>query len=256
MKITIDVLYLVWVLVLRCLNLKYQRSFLGLFWVLAQPLVIIFCYWFLFGMVIKISSEKNYLVFLLSGIVPWLVLTQSVTCGVSSLVSNASNYSSLRLPLYVFPISDYLSEYSILIVLVPLIGAFFHFAGISIDWVVFSFNFGLMVIVTVFTSVGWVILLSVINVFIRDVQFIINIVLTCLFFSHPIVFPIESAPLIYRELIVFSPLYSLSKIWRSVFGFESPALSDFAVVIGFGLIGWGLAHIVLRRLDHLVRESV
>src|SRR3990172_3592677 len=100
---------LIKVLVSANLKVKYMESMLGYLWSLLEPLFTMLVYFFVFSVVIKFKVE-NYLIFLLSGILPWTFLQGSILFGVKTITHNSNLIKKVRLPREIFPLTTVLSK--------------------------------------------------------------------------------------------------------------------------------------------------
>lgn len=249
-------MYLLRCLIGRDIKIKYQRSVLGLAWSMLNPMVLLGCYWFVFGWVLDIggSGDADYLYYLIAGIIPWVAISQSVTAGTSSLVANISVYQNIRCNLYIFPLASVASELSLLVAMIPAMVICFRLGGVDIPLVQSIVLATLCLLVTVVVLGGWLIFLSVINVFVRDIQYIVGTGLTLVFFSHPIVYRVDLAPPIYAEVIQWSPIFNIITAWRSAFGVDTFQAENIMILLVWCLIGWLCAAVSLARLGPFVRE--
>src|SRR5437879_7396846 len=78
---------LIWALALKDLRVRYKRSVLGFLWALLNPLFMMIILTVVFSTVMRIGIS-HYAVFLISALLPWTFLTQSLVYAVESIVSN------------------------------------------------------------------------------------------------------------------------------------------------------------------------
>ena len=67
---------------------KYKGSFLGVLWSFINPLLSVLVYAIVFPYIMRIKVE-NYLIYLITGIIPWTFFTSSINIGIISILSNA-----------------------------------------------------------------------------------------------------------------------------------------------------------------------
>ena len=94
-------------LVLKDLKLKYRDSILGFLWSLANPLLLILVYSFVFGHLLP-GGPPNLAYFLMVGILPWNFFAQSLMMSTSSIIDNGSLIRKVALPMEVFPLATVL----------------------------------------------------------------------------------------------------------------------------------------------------
>ena len=157
---------LVALLVVRELKVRYKRSVLGLLWTMLNPLLLMVVYTVVFATIMR-APQRNFAIFLLSGLLPWLFFSTSVLQGLNSILTNQELIRKVRLPQAVFPLSvvgSNLVNFSLslapLLLLMAVLGQPFTPALLFIPVAIF--------ILAVFTS-GVTLLFATFTVFFRDV---------------------------------------------------------------------------------------
>src|SRR3954453_19323172 len=79
--------FLVYNMVSRNLKIKYRRSVLGVFWTLLSPIAMTVVYYFVFKVILQVRMP-HYLVFILSGVLPWTFFSQSLSEGMESIAGS------------------------------------------------------------------------------------------------------------------------------------------------------------------------
>ena len=83
---------------------KYKGSFLGVLWSFINPLLSVLVYAIVFPYIMRIKVE-NYLIYLITGIIPWTFFTSSINMGLISVLSNADIIKKVYFPRIILPIS-------------------------------------------------------------------------------------------------------------------------------------------------------
>ena len=190
-------------LVLKDLKLKYRDSVFGFIWSLANPLMLILVYSFVFRQVLRAGTEK-FPYFLMVGMLPWNFFAQSLAMSTGSIVDNGGLIRKVALPLEVFPFATVafnLAQYFLaLVVFFPMALFFFHVPP-SWSWLGF---FPLLLMHFLFT-LGMSFMLSAATVFYRDVRHFTDIFLMLLFWLTPIVYEVQSIPNALRSVVYLNP---------------------------------------------------
>ncbi len=101
--------HLIWNFTIRDLKGRYVGSFMGLFWSLVHPLVLLVSYTFVFAIIFKIRPNlkgiDNFAIFLFCGILPWLYFQETVMRSCNSVVDNANLIRKTLFPSEILPIS-------------------------------------------------------------------------------------------------------------------------------------------------------
>lgn len=190
-------------LVLKDLKLKYRDSVFGFIWSLANPLMVILVYSFVFGHVLRGSGER-FPYFMMVGILPWNFFAGSLLMSTGSIVDNGGLIRKVALPLEVFPFATVafnLAQYFLaLVVFFPM--AFFFF-DVPPSWAWLAF-FPILFMHVLFT-LGMSFILSTATVFYRDVRHFTEIFLMLLFWLTPIVYEIGAIPDALRSVVYWNP---------------------------------------------------
>jgi ABC-type polysaccharide/polyol phosphate export permease len=256
-------------LTLRELRGRYKRSALGWTWSLLNPLstVIVFSIVFAFFLQIKPpvghpSGLHNFAMFLLCGLLPFNYLSNGMNGSLDALLANSNLIRKVYFPREVLVVSTVgallvtmLVELSVLCVILLALG------NMVLPWIPVVLL--LVAIQTVFV-LGIGLMLSVLNVYFRDVKHFIGIALQALFYSAPIVYPIRfvedaagrtSFPLL--RVYTLNPLVRFVDAYRAVlYDLRFPALSDVVYISVWAVAMLGLGLLVFRRLDRRLAEEV
>jgi lipopolysaccharide transport system permease protein len=191
-------------LVLKDLKLKYRDSVLGFLWSLANPLLLIFVYSFVFGHVFR-GGPANFAYFLMVGILPWNFFAQSLMMSTGSIVDNGNLIRKVALPMEVFPVATVLfnlAQYLLaLVVFFPMAVLFFKVSP-AWSWI----NFLPILVLQVLFTLGVGFIVSTATVFYRDVRHLTEVLLILLFWLTPIVYDIHVVPESLRTVVYMNPL--------------------------------------------------
>jgi ABC-2 type transport system permease protein len=256
-------------LVLRELRGRYKRSALGWTWSLLNPLSTVLVFSVVFAFFLNInpptghpSGLHNFAMFLLCGLLPFNYLSNGMNGALDSLLSNSNLIRKVYFPREVLVISTIgallvtmLVELSVLCIILLLLG------NMVLPWI--PMLLVLVAIQTVFV-LGIGLMLSVLNVYFRDVKHFIGISLQALFYSAPIVYPIKfvedaatrtSFPLL--RVYTLNPLVRFVDAYRAVlYDLRFPALSDVLYISLWAVAMLALGLFVFHRLDRRLAEEV
>ncbi len=98
---------LFWTLALREVQLRYRQTFLGVTWVVIQPLITTALFSIIFGRLIKVQSEDvSYALFAYVGLLPWNVFSQSLQRAGISLTRDIRLINKIFFPRIIIPMSN------------------------------------------------------------------------------------------------------------------------------------------------------
>jgi lipopolysaccharide transport system permease protein len=211
---------------------RYRNTFAGLLWVILNPVLMFSAQSFAFKYILKINVE-NYPLFLLTGLLPWIFFSSSISMGTTIIVSNARLYKS-------FPIHPLVSLTSTLIdnlinfviaFVVILVPVFFLTPNADRALLLLlPFPLISLFIATIACSL----ILATLQVFLHDVKFIVDFVMSVAFYVTPIFYPTRFVDPQFRWIIDFNPFAVLLAPFQALSGTSLP--DDFFARLGLSTV--------------------
>ncbi len=195
----------------RDLRSRYKGSALGFLWNFAIPLLQLAVFYLLFGVLLgtrprTTSGEQSYAVFLFVGLLPWTFFASSLGSGASAILANGAIVKKVRMPLQLLPASAVLANLAnFLLSMVVLLAVLAIFGPRHPGGLLYL---PLLVAVQIVMNLGFAYVLAAANVFFRDVQHILGILLTAWYFLTPVLFPVAivAERPTERELLYLNPM--------------------------------------------------
>ncbi len=213
-KILFKYRYLIWVLSLKELKAQYRGSYLGFLWSLTNPLLLLIIYTFLFVVVFH-NPYKAYPVYIFCGILPYTWFQNSVIISTSSISNAGGLVSKSLLPPEVIVMSKIGSNLLNYLLSVPILILFVYIFKMRLGLQIVYFP--LMVVITFFLIAGISLFFAALNVFYRDIQFIILNLTTFLYFSMPVMYFDKQLPVKLRHIIYLDPVAYAMKCFQDIF---------------------------------------
>ncbi len=194
-------------LVRKELKVKYKNSALGFVWSLLNPMLYLVVFWIVFTKFIG-SSISSFPIFLLSGLLPYNLFSASLGGGTTSIVGNATLVTKVWFPREILPLAS-------------IGAALVHFAlqlgVLAAALVVFRYQpswsyLPLIVpalLVLILLVAALAIFLAAINVYARDTQHLLELVLLAWFWMTPIVYPYAQVREKVGDWSLLNPLTSI-----------------------------------------------
>jgi len=243
-----DYFFLLRNLVLKDFRTRYRNMSLGVFWSLVNPLVMMVVLTFVFTKIFP-SSIPKFPVFVLCGIVPFSFFNQAWASGTTSIVDNAQLIKRVPVPREAMPVASVLGNaihLCIQVGLLLLVAVAFR-TGINRYWLWLPV---LWTCELVFVC-GCALLCGALDVYVRDMRYVVESASTVLFWLVPIFYDISMVRPQYAELYQFNPIAALVLALRSIILQDkapgTPLLIKLFVVSFFM---FGLGWYVFRRLRH------
>jgi ABC-2 type transport system permease protein len=175
-------------LVRRELKAKYKDSSLGFVWTLIKPLTMLLIYFVAIGQVLGAArSVPDFAIFVYAGLTLWALYSEILTSGTQSIVSNAGLIRKVYLPREIFPLAaagsaaiNFGIQFGILLIAVVASGQF------PVSWNLLYIPFA--AVLTFVWGLAFALLYSALNVYLRDVQYLVEVGVQMLFWASPIVY--------------------------------------------------------------------
>jgi lipopolysaccharide transport system permease protein len=240
-------------LAVRDVSVRYKQAALGIAWALLQPLSQMLIFTLLFNRMagIRADIDAPYPLFVLSGLVAWMVFANGLGHASDSLVANANMISKVYFPRVVVPLAalgpalvDFAISLPLLLLMTLAFGQPLHAT------MVLCLPIGLLAALCAFAMGLWT---SAINIQFRDVRYALPFVLQLLIFLTPVFYV---APPRFRPFFNLNPMAAVVEAFRAAaLGSPLPwwrlALST-AVTLVFGLLGF----IYFRKMEQTFADRV
>ena len=193
--------------------MRYRRSYLGYVWSLMNPILYMAVTATVFSLILRFPLE-NYVIYLFSGLVPWMLINSAVTAGGRALLQNEALIKKIYIPKLTFMASTALAL---------TIDSLLSFIALLVFMVILKSQFSLsfmLVIPAYFLcfifAFSCVILFSLLFVFFRDLEHLTVVIMQALFYLTPVIYPLSAIPLEYQAYFHFNPLYPIITIFQNV----------------------------------------
>jgi ABC-2 type transport system permease protein len=214
----------------REIRAKYKASALGIIWSLIRPLTQLLIYYFAIGQVLGAArSIPNFAIFVFGGLTLWGLYVEVLSLSPQTLLGNGGIVKKVYVPRELFTLSmmgNALLNFGIQCLL--LLGlAFLTGARPFIGMI----GYGLLGLgIVVILSLGLGLLISAVNVYIRDVEHFVGVILSILFWLSPIVY---SYGFIKQTISGFwLEVYLANPITVAIMGFQKAVWRSGSEVMG------------------------
>ena len=234
---------------------RYRKTFAGFIWVVMNPIMLYGAQSLAFRKFLRLDLP-DFFTYLLSGLLPWIFITQTADMSTSLLVVNGNLLKSMKIHPLVVLMAQILDNFinfmfAFIILLIPITfveGA--EFTGLLL------LPLGLAILISGVVGLSW--LLSTLNIFYRDVRYVVGFLMSIMFFLTPIFYPVSYVPEGYRWMIYGNPFYGLIRPIRALlyhFNWHEvwPAFAGGAAwALGF----LGLAYYYWKRKKNMIYYNI
>ena len=240
------------------LTQRYAGSALGPAWIIIYPLVFLLIYLFLYMVVFRVRfpglGTLNYVIYVFCGLVPYLIVMESVTRGLQVIRENIHLIKNVIMPIELIPVRlvivSFLAQGASMMMMIALA----LFDG-ELSWRVIFLPVVLVLFAMLLT--GAVYAISSLGVLFNDLTYIINLMMTALMFVSPIAFKPDMVPPGMEAVIYLNPVsYPLEAIrWSLLSNFEPNIFRLVAFpILAISMFGWGSGF--FRRFKGLMADNV
>jgi ABC-type polysaccharide/polyol phosphate export permease len=198
---------------------RYTGSIAGTVWVLLNPLALLVLYAVVFEAIFKVkvpnlSLDQPYVLFIAVVLWPWMAFQEGLSRGTTAILNHGALVKKVafehELLVYSAVLTSFMVHslgYALVLCVLGLMGLQLHMSGLLMAFLMMP---ALMVL-----GCGLTLLLSALQVFIRDVEQILSQALMVLFYATPILFPMSLVPDWLARVMQFNPLVHVTEPLRN-----------------------------------------
>ncbi|OGG26688.1 hypothetical protein A2960_00755 [Candidatus Gottesmanbacteria bacterium RIFCSPLOWO2_01_FULL_39_12b] len=240
----------------REIKARYKQSILGYFWVILNPFLQMLVMTFIFSIVMKVPSlGVPYPIFLYVALLPWNFFSNSLSSSMNSLVANSSLITKIYFPREILVYSTVFAKVIDLILAVSILVIFMIIYRIPVStrilWVPVIF-----IIQLIFTT-GLSLILSTFNLFYRDIQYLVSLMLMLWMYLTPVIYPVEIIPNEYRFILSLNPMAVFVNAYRQVIlGGGDPNLNSLIIGVIVSLFVFLAGFSIFKKLEGIFSDVV
>lgn len=238
---------------------RYQHSLLGGIWAAIAPLATIVIYIVVFSQLMKarlpgVDNTAAYGIYLCAGVLPWALFSETLSRAANLLIENANILKKLSFPrscIYVALFANTMVNFLIsFVVLIVVLLVLQHNPG----WAIVGFI--PVLLIQLLMTLGLSLILSITNVFFRDISQAIGVILQFWFWATPIVYPMSILPDAMRDNLWLNPMAPLVAAYQNILVMgQMPVWSDLTGVLLFSSVLFGVGiHFYRKGINDVVDE--
>jgi ABC-2 type transport system permease protein len=251
---------LLFLLVRRDLQARYRDSFLGFLWTVIRPLIQFLMYFIVLGQFLRAAEGiPNFAIYLFAGLTLYQFFNDTVAGATGSILMNGGLVKKIYLPREIFPFASVGGAgFMFLVQLAVLVIAALIFRALPEPIQVLWFFPALGLVLLYGTAIG--LLLSAVNVYLRDIQYLTDVVLMLAMWASPIVYSWRmvsdvidrfSLPSWVLEIYLANPLtLAILGFHKAFWGAGTP--QDYPPGLELRMLAAGVVGLVFLFISHRV----
>lgn len=238
------------------IRVRYKQSALGLAWALLQPLSLMLIYTVIFSVVTRIPSDGTpYAVFVYAALLPWTLFSTGLTSSVGGLVGHTQLITKVYFPREILPFSYVLAAiFDFLTASVVLLGMMVYYGispSLQIVWLIPILLLGVSIL-TAFS-----LLLSAMQVWMRDIGIALPLALQLWMFATPVVYPLSAVPAWLRSYYVLNPMTGVIENFRRVLlQNTAPDMPSLVASAVFSVFALPLAYLYFKQREATMADVI
>lgn len=188
---------LISVLAWKNIIVRYKQAYLGLLWAVLKPILLMLIFTLVKSFVGIDSGDIPYPILVFAALMPWIFFQESASEGVGSVVNNANLIRKIYFPREIFPITATITKF------VELLIGFIILAGLMLFYQMAPTIHALWIPVIIFYTMLVALCISLAgsaaNVYYRDVNTALPVVLSLFMYASPVIYPLT---LVKETLVV------------------------------------------------------
>lgn len=209
---------MVYSLIKRDLRGRYKGSALGFLWTFLNPLFQLVVYTFVFSVIMRSGYERYYM-FLFVALIPWIFFSTSVAGGASCIWAQKDMVNKIYFPREVLPIAHVTCQLVNMLLSFIVVLSVIIVTGHGINPIALLY-LPIIISVEYLLALGLTMLVSAVTVFLRDIEYIVGILMMAWQFLSPVMYGIDMVPEKVQVIFSFNPMTPILTAYRDIFYYK------------------------------------
>lgn len=240
----------------RTIRGRYQQSILGWLWAIVQPIASVAIFSIIFTRFVPVDTGPiPYPVFSYVAVAPWAFFSSSLLDMTASLVTNISLVTKVYFPREVLPVSAMLArlmDFGVSALVMVLLLVLYR-VPVEISTLVYL---PLVLAVQIMLILGIGLITSAANVFYRDVQPLLTLLIQLWFYASPIIYPVTFVPERYRTLYFLNPMAGILESYRDILLRQSAPNISLLISAVEALALLAIGYWIFKKVEHQFADIV
>ena len=234
-------------------KVRYLGTYMGFLWAILEPLFAFVILYLVFSS-IRVSSRPEYPIYLLIGILIFQIFTRGTQNGLTSIRTNAGIIKSINIQKEFFPVVSTGSTAIIMCFQLVVFFILLAFLNYSPDISLILLPIPLLLLLIMILGLSYI--LSIVYVYIKDIQFAWNIFTYALFFVTPIFWYLDEVGGLLSEIQKINPVGQIMELMHKIIFGEIPSVQEWAITsiycIGIFIVGY----IIFKKYEGKIAEEL
>ena len=233
----------------RTIRGRYQQSILGWLWAIVQPIASVTIFTVIFTYFVPVDTGTiPYPVFSYIAVAPWAFFANSLGDMTVALTANFGLVTKVYFPREVLPVSAMLARLLDLgVAALVLVGLMLIYrVPVALPAVLFI---PLILAVQIMLVIGLGLITSAANVFFRDMQPLLTLVIQLWFYASPIIYPVSLVPERWRMFYFLNPMAGIMEAYRAVLLYQTLPDNTFLIAAAEAVLLLVFGYWLFKRLE-------
>lgn len=200
----------------RDFKVRYKQTFVGASWAIVQPLISMVVISFVFTTVTTIDTgDIPYPIFTYTGLLPWTFFAAGIARASGSMIGSAGLITKVYFPRLFLPVSSVVGG------LIDFVLSFIVLFGLMVYYDIYpSFNvlwlLPLLMLLVLATALGVGLWLAAINVYYRDIRYIVPFFTQFWLYLTPVIYPADKLSSSWQLIYGLNPMVGVVEGFRWV----------------------------------------
>lgn len=238
----------------RDIAARYRGSWLGIFWSLLTPLLLLGVYTFVFGVIFKArwpssnGVDENFAALLFCGIITHALFAEVLTRAPKLIVENSNYVKRVVFPLDILSWIAVLTASFHFVIAFMILSIFVGIAGNGLSFYIFAVPLVLLSMALLLVGVCWI--FSALGVYLRDLSYLASFLATALIFLSPVFYPLSAVPKGFALAMELNPLTFYIEAFRDLVVLHQwPNLASCMIAVSISLATFFLGYGLFRRVQ-------
>lgn len=242
-------------LIKRDLRGRYKGSALGFLWTFLNPLFQLVVYTVVFSIIMRMNYDKYYL-FLFVALIPWIFFSTSVTGGANCIWTQKDMVNKIYFPREVLPIAYVTCQLVNMLLSFVVVIAVIVITGHGVNFMAFLY-LPIIILVEYLLALGLTFIVSAVTVFLRDVEYVLGIIMMAWQFLSPVMYGVDMIPEEMLPIFAINPMTAILVAYRDVFYYKQiPQLNTLLQATFLGIVFLVIGVIVFEKLKKHFSEEM